>query len=332
MLNLTPEAVWYLPDVELVNILGSDVFSSMTNRIRFYAPGFMHYRTSRYSSASVGFPTISVTGKACALKCKHCEGRVLDTMHPVATSKDLFELCTRLKRKGAVGCLLSGGCLPNGSVPLNGFADAIGKIKRELDLTVLVHTGIIGLRRAQILKESGVDAALIDVIGSDETIKEIYRLNMTIRDYDDSLKALHESGLAFIPHVIVGLQHGRLKGELKALEMISQYSPSALVIIAFMPIRGTAMEKTEPPRPVDIVRVTAVARLMFPNTPLVLGCMRPRGRHQRETDLLAIKAGVDAIAFPAEEAINFAEERGRRVTFSPFCCSQVYSDIEHDFL
>ncbi|MCJ7424065.1 radical SAM protein [Candidatus Bathyarchaeota archaeon] len=321
-----------MPDDELVNILDTGVFSSMTNRVRFYAPSFMRYKTSRYSSTSADFPTISVTGKKCALKCKHCGGKVLNTMHPIATSEELFELCAELKRKGAVGCLLSGGCLPNGSVPLNGFVDVIGRIKRELGLTILVHTGIVDLRAAQTLRKSGVDAALIDIIGSDETIKEIYKLNMTIKNYNDSLGALHESGIAFIPHVIVGLHHGGLKGELKALEMISQYSPSALVIIAFMPIRGTAMEKTEPPRPVDIVRVTAVARLMFPNTPLVLGCMRPRGRHQRETDLLAIKAGVDAIAFPAEEAINFAEERGREVTFSPFCCSQVYSDIEHDFL
>jgi uncharacterized radical SAM superfamily protein len=35
--------------------------------------------------------------------------------------------------------------------------------------------------------------------------------------------------------------------------------------------------------------------------------MRPKGKHRAETDTLAIKAGVDAIAFPAEEAIEYAE-------------------------
>jgi hypothetical protein len=109
--------------------------------------------------------------------------------------------------------------------------------------------------------------------------------------------------------------------------MISQYKPSALVIIAFMPIHETEMAKVEPPKPVDIAEVITAARLMFPQTPLVLGCMRPKGRHRVETDILAIKAGVDAIAFPAEEAIKFAENQGYGISFSSFCCSQIYSDI-----
>ena len=66
---------------------------------------------------------------------------------------------------------------------------------------------------------------------------------------------------------------------------------------------------------------------MFPQTPLVLGCMRPKGKHRVETDVLAIKAGVDAIAFPEEEAIKFAENQGYDISFSSFCCSQIYLDI-----
>jgi hypothetical protein len=66
---------------------------------------------------------------------------------------------------------------------------------------------------------------------------------------------------------------------------------------------------------------------MFPQTPLVLGCMRPKGKHRAKTDILAIKAGVNAIAFPAEEAIKFAEKQGYETAFSSFCCSQIYSDI-----
>jgi uncharacterized radical SAM superfamily protein len=177
------------------------------------------------------------------------------------------------------------------------------------------------------LKKAGVDAALIDVIGSDETIKEIYSLDITVDDYADSLKALNQSKIAFVPHVIVGLHHGRLKGELDALKMIRHYEPSAIVVIAFMPIHGTEMAKTKPPKPADIAKVTATARMMFPQTPLVLGCMRPKGRHRTETDILAIKAGVNAIAFPAEEAIDYAERQGYETVFSSLCCSQIYQDV-----
>jgi lipoyl synthase len=129
-----------------------------------------------------------------------------------------------------------------------------------------------------------------------------------------------------VPHVIVGLNDGKLDGELQALQMISHVKPSAIVIIAFMPIRGTAMAKTPPPSPQDIAKVAAAARQMFPQTPLVLGCMRPKGKSRGETDVLALKAGVDAVAFPSDEAVEYAKSGGFKVRFSSFCCAQLYLD------
>ncbi len=298
-------------------------------RIHFYAPSFMYYKTAYYHSSPTDFPTISVTGGKCALKCKHCGGKVLNTMHPVSDPKELFESCMQLNREGSIGCLISGGCRPDGSVPLNRYADAIARTKRETDLALIVHTGLIDLRTARRLRSAGVDAALIDIIGSDETIREIYRLDSTVKAYEDSLKALQRAGIPFVPHVIVGLHYGRLRGEFHALKMISKYAPSALVIIAFLPIKGTEMQDISPPKPADIARVIVAARLILPRTPLALGCMRPKGKHRIKTDILAIKAGVDAIAFPTDDAIEFARELGYETSFSSLCCSQIFSDICH---
>jgi uncharacterized radical SAM superfamily protein len=326
MKQISPEAIWRMDEKELSAVLEKDLLPSRKKEIRFYAPSFMYYKTSYYRSSSTDFPTISVTGRGCALNCKHCGGMVLETMYPVTSSEELFKLCAQLKKKGALGCLISGGCLSNGSVPIEKFLNGIAKAKRELGLTILVHTGIIDKSTAEALMEAKVDSALIDVIGSNETMKEIYKLNVTVEDYSDSLRALQESGMSYVPHVIVGLHYGGLKGELRALQMIRKYSPSAIVIIAFMPIHGTEMEKVEPPKPAAIAKVIAVARLMFPETPIVLGCMRPKGKHRVETDTMAIKAGVDAIAFPTEEAVRFAENQGIGVSFSSLCCSQIYVD------
>jgi uncharacterized radical SAM superfamily protein len=328
MTRLSPETVWQISEAELLKILNKRLHAPKPRKIYFYAPSFMYYRTSYYCSSASDFPTISVTGKGCALKCKHCGGKVLETMYPATSPEKLFELCEKLKRNNALGCLISGGCLPDGSVPLRKFVNTIGKIKRELGLTVLVHTGVIDFGTAEALKKVGIDSALIDIIGSDETIREIYNLNVTVEDYENSLKALRKAGIAFVPHVIVGLHYGKLKGELNALEIISKYTPSALVIIAFIPIYGTEMATIQPPKPLDIAKVITVARLMFPNTPIVLGCMRPKGKQRIETDVLAIKAGVNAIAFPTEEAIKFAKKQGYETVFSSMCCSQIYSDIK----
>jgi uncharacterized radical SAM superfamily protein len=296
-------------------------------QIRFYAPSFAYYKTGYFHSSPTTFPTISVTGSSCALNCKHCSGKLLETMLSAPTPKGLIEVCTELNNKGCVGCLISGGCLPDGSVPLDRFVDAIAEIKRDLGLTVLVHTGIIKSSTAKALKKAGVDAALIDVIGSKETIRDIYRLNARVSDYDRSLGALHASGIPIVPHVLVGLHYGKLKGELKALKMISKNSPSAVVIIAFLPVRGTPMENVVPPAPKEIIKVLITARLMLPKTPIALGCMRPKGEHRIKTDMLAVRAGVNAIAFPVEEAIQLAESMSLEVTFSSFCCSQVFRDI-----
>ena len=293
-------------------------------RIRFYAPSFIGYQNPYYRPSKMAFPSISVTGNVCALKCKHCGGRVLKTMIPATTPKSLVDVCWRLKEQGCRGCLISGGCLPDGSMPLENFLDAIAHVKREYGLTIAIHTGIIGSRVANGLRGAGVDAALIDIIGSDDTIRKIYGLNVTVEDYDISLKALHDSNIPFVPHVIVGLHYGKLKGEFNALKMIAKYKPSALVIIALIPLRGTPMEGVSPPAPEDVAKVLATARVTLPYTPLALGCMRPTGKHRIRTDALAIRAGVNAIAFPEDKAIDYAKSLGLEIKFFPVCCSQIY--------
>lgn len=248
-------------------------------------------------------------------------------MYSACSPEKLVELCRDLKSMGASGCLISGGCLPDGSVPLEDFVDAMAKIKQELGLTVVVHTGAISKGLAKQLKKAEIDTALIDIIGSDETIREIYNLSITVEDYEKSLQALHKADIPTVPHILVGLHYGQLKGELHALEMIAKYKPSAVIVIAFMPIHGTVMEKVTPPAPSAIGRMLAAARLMMPTTPLALGCMRPKGAHRAQTDVLAVKAGVNAIAFPAEEAIRLAESLGYDVAFSSLCCSQIFTDL-----
>ena len=327
MATPSPETLWNLTEKDLLTLLNAEVLVRKPRRVQFYAPSFTYYRTSQFCSSPKDFPTVSVTGNACTLNCKHCAGRVLETMHPADTPEKLLKLSTRLKQDGAKGVLISGGCLPDGSVPLQEFMPVIAKIKKDLGLTVFVHTGLVNAKTANALKEAGIDTALIDVIGSDETIREVYNLNTTTQDYADSLRALDEAGIVFVPHVITGLHHGELKGELCALKTIVKYRPSAIVIISFMPIHGTAMAKTKPPTPIAIARTAATARALFPQTPLVLGCMRPKGRHRAETDVLALKAGVDGVAFPSEEAIIYAEKQGYRTAYSSFCCAQIYKDL-----
>ncbi len=322
------ETVWQMPKKELVSLIEKGAFPNLTGKIHFYAPSFVHYKNKYFHSSHDSFPSISITGSSCALKCQHCNGKVLDTMVSAPSPKELFNVCTKLKKNGAAGCLISGGCLPDGSVPLDRFMDIIAKIKKNLGLTVIVHTGVIDFSTAKQLKDTGVDAALIDIIGSDETIHKVYNLDVKVEDYDTSLKAFQDAKIPFVPHVLTGLHYGELKGEFEALKIIAKYSPSAVITIAFMPIRGTPMEKILPPKPEDIAKILVTSKLLMPNTPTVLGCMRPKGEHRKRTDLLAVKAGVNGIAFPVEEAIQLAESLNLKISFSSLCCSQIFEDLQ----
>jgi hypothetical protein len=248
-------------------------------------------------------------------------------MISVSSPEELLSLACNLKKKGSLGFLLSGGCIQDGSVPIDRFLDAIADIKRKLQLAVFVHTGLVDLKTARKMKHSGVDGALIDVIGSDETIREVYNLKeITIQDYERSLDALHRSGIPIIPHILLGLNYGKIGGEYQALDMISRYSPSALVIIVLRPIRGTPMEGASPPSPREVAQFIVVARLTLKETPLILGCVRPLGKHKVETDRLAVLAGVNGLVFPSAEALKTAESLGLETSFSGYCCAHAFLD------
>lgn len=327
MPQLSAEAIFNLNQEELLKILNSKILTQKKKNIYFYTPSFAHYKIKKPNCSLNTFPTISITGDKCSLSCKHCEGKVLETMHPATTPEKLYSLCAQLKQKGAVGCLISGGCLSDGTVPLKKFAPTIVKIKQEFDLTIFVHTGLIDKETALLLKKAGVDAVLIDVIGCQETIEKTLKLKSAkVKDYAGALKVLQDADLRFVPHIIVGLDRGNLSGELDALQMILQTKPAAIVIIAFMPIRGTKMENVKPPQPIDVARIIACAKVMFPQIPVTLGCMRPKDSLRKETDILAIKAGVDAIAFPSQEVIDYTEKQGFQHSFSAYCCAQIHKD------
>jgi hypothetical protein len=48
------------------------------------------------------------------------------------------------------------------------------------------------------------------------------------------------------------------------------------------------------------------------------------GQHRAETDILALKAGINRIAMPAEEAVEKAREMGLETEFHKTCCSKSY--------
>ncbi|MCK4952960.1 radical SAM protein [Candidatus Bathyarchaeota archaeon] len=299
-----------------------------SDAIYFSVPGMVHFDTSFCTATHPNrFPSISVTGEKCHLNCEHCGRKILKNMIPATTPKKLLELCAKIKKEGGKGCLISGGSLKDGTVPLKNFIPAIKRVKHELGLDVVVHTGIVNPELAEALAEARIDGAMIDIIGSNETIRSVYHPNLTVTNFDHSLTLLEKEGIPIVPHVVVGLHYGKLKGEKRALQIISKHKPTALVIVALNPLEKTPMAQVKPPSPINVARVILAAKFMMPNIPIMLGCIRPGGKHKSKTDVLAIRGGVNGIAYPSEEGYNFAKKIGLQIKFSEECCALTYKDL-----
>lgn len=265
------------------------------------------------------FTPISLTGTHCSLHCKHCDSHYLKHMLDGSPGR-LFSIAHNLAKIGAKGILLSGGSTPDGSVPTYEQADVILKIKRDMNLKISAHTGIVNRTQAQVLAQY-LDMALVDVIGDDDTIQEILGLDACVQDYENSLKELSAAGIPLAPHVIVGLQNGELRGEFRALEMVKKFNPEVVVIVVFIPTKGTALEGFGPPELEDIIKVITAAREMF-DVPLSLSCVRPGGRYRSLLDRYALVCGIDRIAVPSKSAYTTAGELGLNVVEIPdMCCS-----------
>jgi uncharacterized radical SAM superfamily protein len=317
--------VWEISPKKLLGYLNSGVLIPKPKIINFYSPSFASFKTKHYPKSTKLFQSFSITGNQCFLRCRHCEGKILRTMKPTFTPKKLIDASFELKKEGGIGCLISGGCQKNGSIAFKDFIPAIAKIKSELDLTIFIHTGIINFEMAKELKKAKVDLALIDVIGSENTLRKL-GICLKTKNYSDSLAALEKADMSFVPHIIVGLDKEDLRSELSALEMISSTHPSAIVIIGFVPIHGTKMANIKPPNPKDIAKVLVATRLIFPNTAIALGCMRQKGKNRKITELYALKAGVTAITYPSEETIEYAKIHNYRIDYHYHCCARIYLD------
>jgi uncharacterized radical SAM superfamily protein len=267
------------------------------------------------------YPALSITNASCALNCDHCEARILETMIDASSPERLIEKCKRLATKGAVGCLISGGSDEDGNLPWEVFAPAIRKVKEETDLFISVHTGLLDRRNAHLLKEAGVDQALIDVIGDEETFRRIYHLEDAFWRIEETLSTLKEAGIPAIPHVVVGLNYGKVCGEYKALEMISRHDPDCLVIVVFMPIPGTKMKAVQPPPTEEVARVLATARLLLPDIHISLGCARPRSKYSWELEELAVDAGINRMALWSDRALERARYHELEIEFTKTCCA-----------
>jgi uncharacterized radical SAM superfamily protein len=291
--------------------------------IRFSTPTFKASSSCDVEGCSSNsFPAFSVTAAGCALMCDHCQAKILEPMIP-ATSPQMFEQKVRVlvATQDLQGFLLSGGSNKRNEIGYERYFPVIERLKRDHpQLKIAIHSALLDAARARSMADAGVDTAMMDVIGAQATISDVYHLERTVADFEATLEALCATTMEVVPHIVIGLHYGRILGEPAALDIVSRHAVHSLVLVVIMPFYAKP-GTFQTPHTSDIGRIFLEARERIPDRQVLLGCARPPGMHRRVTDAYAVMAGLDGIAFPADGALGVAQAIGRPVAQEHACCS-----------
>lgn len=295
----------------------------MLPRIHFHIPSFKSYTSSEIGGCGKhAWPAISITGGACKLQCDHCKARVLEPMLPATTPGMLWQTVNEQVAKGAEGMLLTGGSNHRNEVEYDPFYPVIRRIKDVFPaFRIAVHTALVSGDVARCMADAGIDVAMMDVIGAQDTITQVYHLKRDIDDFERTLENLVATPMKIVPHIVLGLHYGHFLGEWRALEMIGRHRPDALVLVVVMPFYASAERPFVTPSSGEVGRFFLDARAALPDMPLLLGCARPPGVSKMQIDAYAVMAGLNGIAHPADGAVELAIRLGREARVTPSCCS-----------
>ena len=291
--------------------------------IRFSTPTFKSFASTELKGCGKNsFPAFSVTAGACALDCDHCQAKILEPMIP-ATSPEMLDAKVRdmIATQDLNGFLLSGGSNRRNEIKYEKYYPIIEGLKRDHpNLKVAIHSALLDERRARMMESAGVDTCMMDVIGHQDTIRDVYHLDRPVEDFEATLAALCTTEMEVVPHIVIGLHYGEILGEANAMDIVARHDIHALVLVVIMPFyakKGTFKQPTTQ----DVGSIFAEARERLADKQVLLGCARPAGMHKRVTDAYAVMAGLDGIAFPADGTVAVADAIGRPYTQEHACCS-----------
>jgi uncharacterized radical SAM superfamily protein len=310
-------------DATLVKQMESRADVVTRRPMRFSTPTFKEYASTELKGCGKNsFPAFSITGGACGLNCDHCQKKILEPMIP-ALRPEILDARVRelIDSEGLSGFLLSGGSNKKNEIAYDRYLPVVEGLKRDFpELKVAIHSALLDEPRAKAMESAGVDTVMMDVIGANDTIRDVYKLDRPVDDFEATLAALCSTSMEVTPHIVVGLHYGRILGEANALDIVSRHPVTALVLVVIMPFYAKPGTFETPPTD-DVGRIFLEARERLPEQQVLLGCARPPGMHKRVTDAYAIMAGLDGIAFPADGAVSVAHTIGRPFEQAHSCCS-----------
>lgn len=179
------------------------------------------------------------------------------------------------------------------------FADVLEMVRAvaALGLEVCATLGKIGAAEASALKEAGLTAYNHNLDTSPEHYADIVTTH-TYADRLETINAVQEAGISLCCGGILGLGE-QPRDRLRLLEVVSSFPtpPESFPINVLIPIPGTPLGDTtpEPPDPLELLRMVALARIALPRTRIRLSAGREH--MSAEAQLLCFYAGANSLFY-----------------------------------
>lgn len=162
-----------------------------------------------------------------------------------------------------------------------------------LEMEVCCTLGMLQPHQAQQLKEAGLTAYNHNL----DTSPEYYEQIITTRTYRDRLETIRvvsAAGISVCCGGILGMGES-VSDRLALLEALSELDPApeSIPINCLMPVSGTPLQDATPVDPIELVRMIATTRILFPQAVVRLSAGRVRMSDELQT--LCLMAGANSI-------------------------------------
>ena len=214
---------------------------------------------------------------------------------PLMSVEEVRQRAEQAKRLGATRfCMGTAWRGPRDGPQFDQVLDMVREV-RALGMEACVTLGMLTDDQARRLAQAGLTAYNHNL----DTSRRHYSNIITTRTYDDRLETLRtvqRAGISVCCGGILGMgetEEDRLMllVELAALDP----TPESIPINCLVPIQGTPLEKAEPIDGLELVRLIATTRIVFPEARVRLSA--GRDRMSRELQVLCFLAGANSVFF-----------------------------------
>jgi biotin synthase len=243
---------------------------------------------------------LSIKTGGCSEDCSYCaqSARYATGVKPerLMERDKVMEVARRARENGSTRFCMGAAW--------KGIRDGEDKFERVLDIVrdvsllgmeVCVTLGHLSPIEARKLKEAGVTAYNHNIDTSEEYYSEIVSTH-TYTDRLDTIRAVQQAEMSLCCGGIIGMGETVLD-RIKMLEVLSNFDPppESVPINCLMPMPGTPLEAREPVDVLELVRLIATTRIVFPKAKVRLSA--GRSRLSKEGQTLCLFAGANSIFY-----------------------------------